>query len=645
MKRMLKIFVIIFILFSQTVYAERIDIKNYKLNNSVVIRGVVGCYNISFYVDEHWILRDESYVYLNLNISDVLKYKNSMLTVYLNDSPVGSIGIYGRKNIQTAFYLKKEKIKVGFNTLKISAFKMIDGEDFYEEINIGNWVEIQEDSYVHIEYEEDIVNVSLKKFPYPFLKRGVSDNFNTVILTGEDLDDYRSLLYLSAILGKYDAYSNLNLNVKHIKDFSVDDVDKNIIIISSYFDLDDRLKGCINSQEKNKMADNALVKLVKSPYREDRYVLIITSFDSSKLNFAVKALGDFNFLNGVDGDTFYIGEYKQNKDDIWQERQTLKDLGYRDIVLSSIDNEAEFFIEIPRDRSLKEDAFIEFNFRYSNLLDFEKSSLCIYVNDVPYLDKALSLEMSRGDSIRLYLKDIVQIGSIKIKLKFNLVPKNKRDVAYFANNLFAVILSDSTIYKPTKIEKRRDLFFYPVPLIEDGEFNNLNVVVPSNLDSEDLTNLSNIFAFLGHSIKRLEGLSVGLFPDKSKNNLVYGLNLKELQDNLFVEVKDDRYEAKGGILVNEEDSVIQMLDGVFAKDKFLLALTSINKEGYKNISRYLSDFDLVERLKGNICVINSMGTVKTYNMKNDKFIYKNSLAAYICIGIAAVVFLVLIFLK
>ncbi|WDC85185.1 hypothetical protein PL321_06865 [Caloramator sp. mosi_1] len=47
---------------------------------------------------------------------------------------------------------------------------------------------------------------------------------------------------MSSALGRYDAYSNLNLRAKHIKDFNVDDVDKNIIVIASYWDLEDKLK-------------------------------------------------------------------------------------------------------------------------------------------------------------------------------------------------------------------------------------------------------------------------------------------------------------------------------------------------------------------------------------------------------------------
>ncbi|WDC85184.1 cellulose biosynthesis cyclic di-GMP-binding regulatory protein BcsB [Caloramator sp. mosi_1] len=155
-----------------------------------------------------------------------------------------------------------------------------------------------------------------------------------------------------------------------------------------------------------------------------------------------------------------MSEYKPKDCETLKEKSTLKELGYKDIVLNSIDNEAEFFIEIPKDKSLTKDAYFEFYLRYSNLLDFNKSSLCIMVNDVPYTDKTLSLEKIQRDSIRINLREIAETGTIKLKLKFNLIPKNKKDVADVAENLFAVILSDSILYKPTKQEKEETFFIF-----------------------------------------------------------------------------------------------------------------------------------------------------------------------------------------
>ncbi|WDC85186.1 cellulose biosynthesis cyclic di-GMP-binding regulatory protein BcsB [Caloramator sp. mosi_1] len=103
MKRVLIVFTIFFILCSQPIYAEEIGVRNYKLNNNIELRGIRASFNFNFYVDEHWILKDEGYVYLNVNISDVIKYKNSMLTVYLNGFPVGSIDIYGKKIYKQPF--------------------------------------------------------------------------------------------------------------------------------------------------------------------------------------------------------------------------------------------------------------------------------------------------------------------------------------------------------------------------------------------------------------------------------------------------------------------------------------------------------------------------------------------------------------
>ncbi|WDC85183.1 hypothetical protein PL321_06855 [Caloramator sp. mosi_1] len=139
----------------------------------------------------------------------------------------------------------------------------------------------------------------------------------------------------------------------------------------------------------------------------------------------------------------------------------------------------------------------------------------------------------------------------------------------------------------------------------------------------------------------LDGLSIGFSTDKSKNNIVYGLNLKELEDRLWVNVKDGGYKTKEGITAKDEDSVVQLIEA--NEDTFVLALNSINKSGLKSISTYLSDFSFVEGLKGNVCVINSMGTVKTYYVESYKYTNKYKAIAYICLG-ASVFILFAIFI-
>lgn len=645
MKRILKIFLFIFFIFSPNVWANEVLVKNYKLQNNIDMNGIYSKYNFNFYVNENWKVTDDSYIYLNVNISDMIKYKNSVITVYLNNLPIGSIELYGQKNIQKAIPLQVKKIKTGFNNIKIAAFKMIDTEDRFEEINIGNYIELLADSYVHIEYIEMDLEPFLNNFPYPFLKLGHENKFETVILTANDKDAYLAMLYLSATLGKYDAYSNLNLNVKHIKDFNGDDVDKNIIILASYWDLDGKTRQVINDDEKAKMANNALVKIIKSPYNEKKYMLLVTSFDNKKIIEAAKTLGDIEFIKDVDSNKLFVSEYKMPKEQEKKIKFTLKDLGFNDITLNLFENDLNFMVEIPKEESLKDDAYIELNFRYSKLLDFNKSSICVYINGVPYQDKKLSEKNSTLDSFRVSFRDLKDISKLNIGVKFNLVSKTKEEV-YLQEDLFAVLLNSSYVYIPTKHEKRRDLKYYPAPFVENGKFNNLNLVILDNLDNNDLTSLSNIFAFLGHSINTLDGLYLDKTIDKTKNNLLYAPSQFENMKDIFkVFIENGIYKVKDelNISLNDDDAVIEISDG-FLENTFVAAFLVTDKTKIKNIERYLSDFDFVERISGDVCLINSRGAVKCYELNKRNIVDNNKrLLLLLSVTSAIIVLILLIF--
>jgi len=625
MKRVLKIIVIMLFIFSSKVWANEVKVKNYKLQNNVEMNGIYSKHSFNFYVDEHWKVTGDSYVYLNINVSDMIKYKNSSITVYINGSPIGSINIYDKKNIQQAIPIQVEKLNVGFNNIKIVAFKMIDGEDRYEKINIANYIELLSDSYVHIEYYEDNIEPSINKFPYPFLKLGNENKFDTVILVGDEKEEYLSMLYLSAAFGKYDNYSNLNLNVKHIKDFNVDDVDKNIIILSSYWGLGDEFRKEIKDDEKVKIADRAMVKIVKSPYNENKYMLLITSFDSKKIVEATKSLGDSNFIKEIEEDRFFIDEYRSFKEDDKKDFITLKDLGFKDAILNSFLNDFNVVVDIPKEERLKDNAYIELKYRYSTLLDFDKSTMCVYINGLPYQDKRLSEKNSNSDSMKISLKEFKNNSRLNIGVKFNLVSKTKYKELNIDDDLFAVLLDSSYIYIPTEYQKRMDFRYYPVPLVEKGKFNNLNLVIPKNIENSDLTSISNIFAYIGHSIKTLEGLSINFVFDKSKNNLVYGVDINdELNQKMNIFIENGIYKVKNKLNINlsEDDAVIEIADGI-TDGTFIIAFLAKDKEKLKNIERYLSDFDFVEKLKGNLCVINQRGMVKCYELKNKNFVDNN----------------------
>lgn len=651
MKKVLKIIVIMLFIFSAKVWANEVKVKNYKFQNNIEMNGVYNVYSTSFYVDGYWKINDESYVYLNMNVSEMIKYKNSSLVVFLNNQPVGSIEVgNGQKNIQRAINIPGKYIKGGFNEFKIVTYKFIDNNDCKDFVNPANYIDILNDSYIHIEYTEEESNITLKDFPYPLFKRDGDEFLNSLIVVDKSKEAYLALLYLSSALGKANPYSNVDLNIKYFSEMTKDDFEKNIIFISQYRKLDEKLKQFITIKDIGKMSNAACIKLVKSPYKQGKYILIITAFDEEKLAIATRALGDEDFISSLNDSVCYVNDYDKKFEQQKKEKLTLKDLGYEDFSLNNFSNEATFAINIPREYSLKKDAYLELAFRYSSLLDFKKSSILVYINGKPYKDKKLNLEFSNKDTLRVNLSEFKDNSYLEFKVKFYLYPRDGNCLSYFDTNLFATLLSSSLLNIPTEYKVRRDFRYYPAPFVEGGKFNNLNVVITDDLKSYEVTALANIFAYLGHSISVLDGLSVDYYVDINKNNLIYGKNedaTKKFKEILPIYLEDG-YSIKEGIDISlsNDDAILEIAD-VSDENKFVAAFIVNNNKNIRNIEKYLKDFDFVARLNGDVCIINSSGNLRSYNVANDhqNIWYKNKSMGVFVAAAFGILLIILIFKK
>ncbi|GFR36306.1 cellulose biosynthesis cyclic di-GMP-binding regulatory protein BcsB [Thermobrachium celere] len=612
MKKIIYFFILLFFIFTPECYSEDVKVINYKLQENMEIKGVYNEFNMNFYVNDHWIVSDNSYVYINLNISEMIKYPSSSLTIYLNNSPIGTINLFGTKNIQTAVPIPSKKVKKGFNTLSFKVFKVINKEDCLDFINPANWVEFLEDSYIHLEYLDENKNITLRDFPYPFLKKGQDIPVDALILTSRSLDDINAVLYLSSIFGKYEPYSNLDINIKFMDEFNNED--KNIIVISDYNKLNDRFKAYITEYEKKELNNKALIKLIPSP--NGKYILLITSLNSKKIIEAVKVLGYEEYLEGLKGTSTLFEGYKMDYNTTLSDTLTLMDLGYDDFVLNN-QNEAVFSIGIPKEYELKDDAYLELKYRYSNMLDFKSSYLTVFINGRPYLDKPLSAEKSLGDSLKISLKEFKNNSYIEVKVKFNLYPREKNCIDYYNNRLFAVLLNSSIFYIPKEYKTRRDLIYYPAPFVEGYSLNNLNLVLPKNITSRELKYLCNIFSYLGHSMKVIDNLTVSSQLDENRNNFVYINSGEEIK---LSSLNKEVYEMLMGLKQNE--SAFSLFDN---RGSFLAVLKSVNSENIKNIGIYLSNFDSTPRLKGQICIVDENGRLRYYEVKDSFSEAKKSL--------------------
>ena len=162
----------------------------------------------------------------------------------------------------------------------------------------------------------------------------------------------------------------------------------------------------------------------------------------------------------------------------------------------------DYYINFDDNRQLAYGSELELYFRYSENLDFDRSLVSVYVNDVPVGSQKLSQAKADDDSLVLDIPtDIEVTGSFTLTVAFDLEIKDLWCTLRQSETPWAYITSDSTL-KLNSVEVPYYLFEnYPYPFISGGEFNDLVMVIPDSNTDIDLYLMGDFMLTLGQFLK------------------------------------------------------------------------------------------------------------------------------------------------
>lgn len=161
-------------------------VKNIPMSEDATIKGIFGGHSIFFFVDENWQVKDDCFLELVFSQSEIKKYKNSTLTVLVNNVPIKSITLSDKADYKAIekIPLPKEQIIKGYNSIKFSTYHRITEESCTDDLNPANWITLHSESYIHIEYEEIPDKIGINDYPYPYLKVSALEPVNCIIAVG-----------------------------------------------------------------------------------------------------------------------------------------------------------------------------------------------------------------------------------------------------------------------------------------------------------------------------------------------------------------------------------------------------------------------------------------------------------------------------
>ncbi|MFZ5967843.1 MAG: cellulose biosynthesis cyclic di-GMP-binding regulatory protein BcsB [Bacillota bacterium] len=622
---------------------NEIQIKNYLFNKDIQIKGVFGGHTLFFYVDEYWNIQDHSYVELIFSQSEIKEFKNSTITVYLNDFPVKSMALFpkGVEKVRLRIPLPKGEFTNNYNVIKIKTFHRISDEPCTDDVNPANWLLLHKESYIHLVYKEQIDELDVKEYPFPYLKEGIENPVDSVIVIPDHPTEEQltAAMILAADFGRRVPFSNVEVEILKHQEIMDADKKKHIIYIGDPETLPEEYAQFIESEDREQLKEKALIKEAASSYQKgSRRVLLVLSKNGEGLIHAVSALGNDRLSTQMKGNPIYLDDMTIQDNDglLAKERIAIEDLGYGDYLMEGLFyQQATYGINLPKDRKLKEDASIFVRMRYSKMLDFDKSSVIVYLNDIPIGDMKLEKSKAEGDEMTIKIPKAFQDKNyFDMRIVFFLVPLDIDCSNIHESNTWAVLLKESGFYLPYEVVERRFLEYYPSPFISEGRFNDAAVVLPDRVDRRILSDAGNLLAFMGHSITGYDELTVitaGQLSEtmKKKNLLLLGIPeenqwIRELNPYFYIKFENDFEVLSENSKIpmierfRKNAGLIQIIPSPWNKEKSILVLSGTSIENLKWAESYLTDFRLTPFLKGDGAVIDEYGRIDTAYFREEK---------------------------
>lgn len=625
--------------------------KNYRFEKDWTGSGVLATKAFFFDVSNNWTI-EGSYINLVFTESELLENKNSTLTVLINDTPIGSIRLGDKKEYKRTVKIpiSKDKIKEGFNEIKIKTYKRISEKPCIDDVNTGNWIVIHKESYVHIDFKDIEDSIALKDFPFPYMKESDELPVNSIMVVPDNSSssEITTAMMICANFGSKRKYENINTKVYKFSD-AAEKSSTNIVFVGQEKKCPKEIINLLSSEELQNIKNSAVIKEVQSPYNKEKKILIVVSKDESKLIKAGELLSSKDLMKQINGNSIIVDKDLNVKDPSKTEVENISfsRLGYNNVLLpGAFRQESNFTVNIPKNRLVNKAANIVLKTRYSKNLDFDRSLLTVYVNDTPIASKKLSANSADNDTFQVSIPEDVRNPSYyDIKVAFDLQLKDVFCSFREEDNPWAYISSESYVHLPYK--EGRDFIFenYPNPFVAEGKFNDFTMILPDKFSSEQLTWAGSIAAHIGHDVDlncgsfKVLAASEALKNPPKGNLLVLGTPqnnevVEKFNKNMYVKFNKDFTAFQSNEKVNllpsyaSQIATIQLIQSPFNSNSKVMLITSVNEKDLGLAQRYLKDLNLIKSLKGNSVIIDRMGNLKnlTYGEKEDNAINKFSLS-------------------
>ncbi len=531
-----------------------------------------------------------------------------------------------------------EHITEGYNVLAIEGYiRTYDGLPCVDDVTTANWMNVFADSFIEISYQPIQPCTNIDDFYTCFTSIDALENNQSAVVvpTGYDTDELDAALTVISGISKQSTlyYENIEFIAS---DRLTDLADKKYVIyVSKPVDMPSDLALAVSENGSIQGAEEGIFMIPGNIN-----TLVVTANTDTVLDKAAAVLSDATTMNQLKGRVKIISADEDvyvRKEGVTQYTPLTETGTYLD---GAFRQKVDYFIDFDNNRKLAYGSELELYYRYSENLDFDRSLVSVYVNDVPIGSQKLSEAKAEGDYIVLNIPtDIEVTGSFTLTVAFDLEIKDLWCTLRQSETPWAYISSESML-KLNSVEVPYYLFEnYPYPFISGGEFNDVVLIVPDENTELDLQLMGDFMLTMGQFIKYNTGtFSVARASEtdelQGKNIIAVGTYLNnpfisDLNDQLYFQF----YDNGAGIMSNEKLLIepsysttlatAQLIQSPYSNVKnAILVLASANKNDLENAMQYFGNTTELWKLSGDGFVADKddiyLYRFKEDNAKNDE---------------------------
>lgn len=488
-----------------TASAESLS-RTYLLNNDTELNGVSSRYDWYFNIDPNWTLSNTTFE-LHYSISDLLLKDLSSMTVYLNDHPIESFGfndaVMNREYVKSMVLPLKE-LTPGINTISVRGHARLSGSFCTDNNSVSNWIRLHKNTNVKLKFQDNKSNRYLKDYPAPYGGLMNDQGVSTSVVCEQIKKPVQAgaALTFMSFLGGLTEQPERNLRLESLETFDWN-AEHPSVYIGSAKGLPESIRQEVSKNSAlPKGSEVLLTKLSASNQNNER--LLILSEDDSQLLRGVKALHSPKLVKQMTSASLMLKPETNVENPVTPEDDylLLSELGLNGLNFKGPYRQAASFGFRNDGKQLSElGSKIVLNFRYSENLDFDTSLLTVFINNIPVGSKRLLLENSKSDRLEVTIpKELRSASYYDVKIAFDLEMRIGICDIKPTEMPWAYVTPDSFLYLPST-KKSISLFSdLPAPFAENQTLQNIDLVIPNNLTSQDYEALGSFFALTGNRL-------------------------------------------------------------------------------------------------------------------------------------------------